>query len=514
MSEITIFLSCVPDEFHHEGASPDHCFRSWGKVLEQSLNGLKRDEIVVVTQETALDTEYGDSLEILEKAIKRSDYVIHLCGRFPGDPASGRSLQLLRERSPDFLSDKPEMRRLIPDWSEITSTQWELYFAWQHNSQMPLIYCVDEEAPRSPVGPECELKPEEKASQERHREVIKASGQLCPVVSNQDHLARLVQTFLLKEGEFEQSGYKVSKDEVIAKAKEKIGDLVRKIGRKLNVGVRGRVLEPPKTKGRARLEAVEAAARSAGISARELMELLDEHNAKLRRVVEEAAGFDSYYELAFLSLTIGEYGEAIVFARSAAELALKGRVNSKTKGGLLSRNNALDALVLLHDLAILEDKREVAIEALQEGSRLWVQKEDPLGWAHYHLQLADYLHDSGDHGDLDRLLWGVEGNLESDDEDGVLDIYEEHFGKEDPEEETELKLARAVHLTARVKNSRGSFSVAIDLARRARRIYEHYGPLAQQSVAHCLMIEEEAFESLGDLEERMESDQEALEVDE
>ena len=96
----------------------------------------------------------------------------------------------------------------------------------------------------------------------------------------------------------------------------------------------------------------------------------------------------------------------------------------------------------------------------------------------------------------------------------MLDIYEEHFGKEDPEEETELKLARAVHLTARVKNSRGSFSVAIDLARRARRIYEHYGPLAQQSVAHCLMIEEEAFESLGDLEERMESDQEALEVDE
>ena len=95
-------------------------------------------------------------------------------------------------------------------------------------------------------------------------------------------------------------------------------------------------------------------------------------------------------------------------------------------------------------------------------------------------------------------------------EDGVLDIYEEHFGKE----ETELKLARAVHLTARVKHSRGFFSMAMDLARRARRIYEHYGPLAGQSVAHCLRIEEEAFESLGDLEERMESDQEALEIKE
>ena len=365
MSKITLFLSCVSDEFHHEDPSRDHRFRSWRKTLEQALNGLERGEIVVVTQETTLETEVGDLLEILENAVKRSDYVIHLYGDFPGSSAGERSLRLLRERSPDFLSDDPEMQRLLPDWSEISYIQWELYFAWQDNSHKPLIYRADEEAPRSPVVRERELKPEEKASQEKHREVIKASGQLRPVVYNQDHLVRLVQTFLLKEGELELGGYKVSKDEVIAKAKEEIGDLVREMGRKLDVGVRDRVLESPRGKGKARLEAVEAVAESAGISARELMELLDAHKAKQRSKVEEEATFDSFYELAFSNLAIGDYAEAIKDARAAADLALKAKVNPRTERGRLSRDNALDALVLLYDVAVLDHTIEVAVEGLQ-----------------------------------------------------------------------------------------------------------------------------------------------------
>ena len=135
-----------------------------------------------------------------------------------------------------------------------------------------------------------------------------------------------------------------------------------------------------------------------------------------------------------------------------------------------------------------------------------------MGWADYHLQLADYLHDIGHYAEADRLLWGVEGNSATEDEEGVLDIYEEHFRKVDPEEETELKLARAVLLTSKVKNSRGSHKIAKDLAGRARRIYEHYGSLALQSVAVSLVTEGRACELLGDLEESVVLGQAALDI--
>lgn len=60
MKKVTLFLSCVSDEFYKEDKAAAPRFASWRTHLEHYLNGLERAEFVIITQESALQKEHGN----------------------------------------------------------------------------------------------------------------------------------------------------------------------------------------------------------------------------------------------------------------------------------------------------------------------------------------------------------------------------------------------------------------------------------------------------------------------
>jgi tetratricopeptide (TPR) repeat protein len=510
MKTTTLFLSCVSDEFHKEDKSADPAFFSWRTHLERSLNALERGNFVVITQETTLESEQGDLLEVLEKAVRRSDYVIHLYGDLCGITASERSLRLLRERCSNFLSDEPEIQCALPAWEAISYTQWELYFTLHYRCK-PLIYLAEENAPRSPFASAKRGDTNVLQSRDRHLAVIRATGQTRPRIRNQDHLANLVYIKLLKAGSFEREGWARSSAEALAAASGKVGGLLRQFAARLRVGLGPASGGPAPFRARDSLEAAEHIAAQAGIAAPELLELIEAHREE-QRAAASAPAFVALYELAFTELALADLPAALTHARQAADAALAAAsaAPADSAEATAGRDQALQALLLLHDLARLDHDLDRSLAALEEGSTLLDWDRDPLAWADYHQLLADFLDTIGHHQQAFEWMCGTSGQTPEEDIPGVLDIFETAYGSDDEEKETEPKLAEALLLLSRIQCFCGDAQGARSLAGRARRIWLRQLPRCERIIGECLIREGEASKQMGDLPAALEFGERAV----
>jgi WD40 repeat protein len=126
LATIQIFLSTVTAEF-----------RSYRDALRHYLD---RPNVAVKVQEDFIATG-KETLDMLDLYIKHCHAVVHLVGDMTGAPAKSQSVDVIRERYPDFTTRFPVLTEFLrPDGPLLPYTQWEAWLALYHKKT--LIICV------------------------------------------------------------------------------------------------------------------------------------------------------------------------------------------------------------------------------------------------------------------------------------------------------------------------------------------------------------------------------------
>ena len=132
-----VFISCVSDEFEKAGGP-------FPGLRGQLRAYLARTRCNVRVQEdfpqAAVDTVQKLADEIRPRAV-----VIHLVGERPGAIAHAAAVAEYLKGEPGFLSQHPDLRAALGDFSGISYTQWEALIALHHGIAL-LVYATDKAA--------------------------------------------------------------------------------------------------------------------------------------------------------------------------------------------------------------------------------------------------------------------------------------------------------------------------------------------------------------------------------
>lgn len=147
-----IFLSAVSREFKRARES-----------LKRDLSG--PDLPCKIIEQADFTTHATPLLDKLDEYIAESAAVIHLVGDATGVVVDPEVVRQYLAKRPDFLSGKPEHRRLLGDFQGLSYTQWEAYMALHHDVPLYVFIAADNYVDR---GLEYEHVEQEALSQKQH----------------------------------------------------------------------------------------------------------------------------------------------------------------------------------------------------------------------------------------------------------------------------------------------------------------------------------------------------------
>ena len=133
-----VFISCVSDEFE-KAAAPFPGFRG------QLRHYLTRADCEVKVQEDFCQTGDVDTVEKLDRYIRKCAAVIHLVGAATGSIADRKAVADYLAAEPRFLEKYPVLRAALGGCSDLTYTQWEAFLALHHG--VPLFVYATDKAP-------------------------------------------------------------------------------------------------------------------------------------------------------------------------------------------------------------------------------------------------------------------------------------------------------------------------------------------------------------------------------
>ena len=359
---LTVFLSAVSSEFHHKDTGNPLSFESYRDVLTRSLRWLVPD-CTVTTQED-LRQGFEDLLATLDGEVAQSTLVIHLVGFMAGAFPSTAEVRRLRERHPDWLAHERELAQMIGDADQVSYTQWEMYLAFEHRVGR-LLFLADETAPRSPG---CEQTDEQRASQARHRERLRITGQHYETCHDQRDLARRAVAAIERHG-LRGNPLPPARPEVVRAAREDAAAFALQVGTQLRQFAKAAVTDADPAGIEAFLRAVDTAALKRELDRRTALAVLQEHRDEVYASVADDPTPENLYELAFAELAVGRYREAIDAARRLVQeqVAL---MSSEPDQYEPHREQALNAYLLWHEAAHLSGRvHESVAEYLLEHAR-------------------------------------------------------------------------------------------------------------------------------------------------
>jgi tetratricopeptide (TPR) repeat protein len=446
-----IFISAVSDEFHKVLPQSRHPFLSYRGVVKQAFRILAPHYEVIVQEDLPLGV--GDLLETLDHEINRSLFVIHLVGDMSGFAPEPAPLRELHRRRPDLLDRVQELRDVLADRLAVTYTQWELYFAFYHRRARLILY-IEPTAPRSPLfGP----TPADQTSQAAHRRRIEAlGGHRGPAYNQGDVAMKSVRSFL-----HFRTDPRIDPDEptehALAEAwahrEQVVEHLVRAIEKPNPRAVP--VIDPANSA--AFVAAVSSAAERWKVNLATIVSIAARYEEQVRAAAESRPTAETLYDLAFAEFAFGDYTASSFTARRAVSLALE-LLQKQSIDESSHREAALNALLLLFEVARAAHDAHEAMAAAEEAGALVDKQASPLLWAEIHESLADLLLD---HAKLDRA-----DSLISD----IIDIREEHQSESHPD------LARTLILWTKLLYARANYFGVASVAQRAERIYTAQDP--------------------------------------
>ncbi|HYH68852.1 MAG TPA: hypothetical protein VD866_29435 [Urbifossiella sp.] len=136
-----VFISCVSDEFEKTGAA-------FSGLRGQLRQYLARTRLNVRVQEDFPQTAV-DTIEKLDREIRRCAVVVHLVGEKPGAIAHPAAVASYLNGEPTFLANWPDLWAALGDCSGISYTQWEALIALHHGIPL-LVYGTDKSATQQP----------------------------------------------------------------------------------------------------------------------------------------------------------------------------------------------------------------------------------------------------------------------------------------------------------------------------------------------------------------------------
>jgi len=426
----------------------------------------------VIVQED-LAQGFGDLLATLDTEIERSRFVIHLIGNLAGSGPTAAELRRLQQRHPELLKrEEPELTEALEDLTQISYTQWEIYLAFEHGCDR----CVFLAEPHTTRSPNCLIR-EMEESQVKHLDRLRKTGEHWEVFENQSDLALKVVTSIARFGLDPKAIEFTPRAEAIEAARNDAAGLTRDIAEGIRKPDRSAsvVLDPAGVE--AFLRSVDTAALTRELDRRAALEIVAEHRDELREAVEEQPTTEGLRELALAELAMGDYPKAIAAARRCAELG-EALMAAEPDGFEQHREEALNGYLLLHDAAKAAGKRDEAVTALERGGSFIDKSREPLFWADYHEQVAEF--------HLDHAHWDRAEELIDD----IIDIREEH----QPEHPA---LAASLLLWCRLLVSKVDFSGAASVAARAERIFDNQVPPELLGMASGLLMRASALLELG-----------------
>ena len=450
-SRHVIFVSAVSSEFHRCPPEKRHAFQSYRDVLKAAFRVLAPHYEVIVQEDLVQGT--GDLLETLDREIARSLIVVHLVGELAGWRPEPPCLRSLHARHPDLLASAPELRAALGDETQISYTQWEAYLAFHHGGHR-LIFEAEAGVPRSPVFATDES---ERASQERHRARLAATGSHRGPFADQGDVARKTMRSFLH--------FRVDpRVDALEPAQEALDDAwahQEDIVRELTAAIRKPdpravpVTDPANVA--AFVAAVRACAEKWQVNLATVVAIAARHMEQIRAAAEARPAPDMLYAQALAELALGDFTAARHTARRAADFALRLREEQPVNADAHCEA-AMNALLLLHDAANGAHDTSAAIAALEEAGALIDKERDPLFWAEVHEPLAQFL--------LIHAHYDRADDLISD----ILDIREARQGEDHPDlAHTLLLWSRLLHATANYRGMEG-------VTARAGRIFAAQTP--------------------------------------
>jgi tetratricopeptide (TPR) repeat protein len=467
---LTVFVSAVSNEFARRNPRNPRDFESYREILKRSLRILVRDCRVIDQEELAQGP--GDLLATLDAEVQRSDWVVHLVGDLAGVRPHPAELRELHERHPNWLLHKPELRALLSDESQITYTQWEIYFAYQHNRGR-LVFRAHPESPRSPLFTE---DPDQKRQQSEHFERLRAVGEHSEPLFHQSDLARKVVRSIERNGGTQREESTV-RPEAVAAAREDVESLAAEVSAGLRSLAKQELSEWDPARIEVFLKSIDTAALQREIDRRTALQLLEEHQAEARQLAEEEPSPANLSSLAMAELAIGNWGEAVEAARQAAQEQVRAML-AEPEQQTAHREPALNAFLLWHEAARLHGQQQSATTALEQACSLIDRAVEPVFWAEMQQQLAEHLLNIGQFDRAEELI------------DEILDIREEQ-GEGDP------ALPECLLLWCRVLLERANYQGVIDVAARAERLFRAQSPPNLSEITRAFSSRATALHRLG-----------------
>jgi tetratricopeptide (TPR) repeat protein len=489
-SQHVIFVSAVSAEFHRCPPEQRHLFQSYRDVLKAGFRMLAPHYEVIVQED--LVQGIGDLLETLDLEVARSLVIIHLVGDLAGWKPEPACLRELHARHGEgFLAAAPELRSALGDEADISYTQWEAYLAFHHGKPR-LIFEAQPGVPRSPLFV---VDEKERASQERHRARLRATGAHRGPFENQGDVARkTMRSFLhfrLDPGVDAFEPTQDALDEAWAHQEAIVQELAAAIKKPDPRAVP--VTDPANVA--AFVAAVRAGAEKWHVNLTTIVAIAARHEEQVRAAVEDHPAPETLYAQAFAELALGDFTAARHTARRAADLAMQFR-QQQPEDADRHREAAVNALLLLHDAANGAHDPAAAIAALEEAGALIDKERDPLLWAEVHEPLATFL--------LDHARYDRADDLISD----ILDIREQRQG------ENHRDVAKTLVLWTELLHAKANFQGMESVAARAGRIYAAQVPPDLPGISTALNNQAQALDAQGRLAEAEPLMRRALAIDE
>ncbi|MCA9200452.1 MAG: hypothetical protein KDA87_23090, partial [Planctomycetales bacterium] len=430
---LTVFLSAVSKEFHESDPENPRGFTSYRDFLKEALRRLGRNYNVIVQEELAQGR--GDLLQTLDNEIYNCSCIVHLVGRMAGALPEPASTRRMRERHSTFLSHEPELAKALSEATTVSYTQWELYLAF-HYGMDRFVYFAKDVAPRSPKCQLLEIEP----SQAEHVARVKLTGEHRDDFEDQRDLALKVVTSIVRCGLVPGPHDSNPTPEAIESARTDSQGLVEQIANAIrNPDLIAAALQD-ETGVDQFLHALDTATLKRELDRRTALEIVHQRQEQLRVASPSAK---QRYKLAFAEFALGHYSEAMVAAQESATMAA-----TEPDG----QENALNACLLWHDIAVAAGRREEALVALEKGGALIDKERDPLLWADFHEQVAEFLLDHARFDHAEPLI------------DDIIDIREEH-------QPDETALAKSLLLWCHLLDHKANFKGAVDVSARAEHVF-------------------------------------------
>jgi tetratricopeptide (TPR) repeat protein len=467
-----IFVSAVSDEFHRVSSDCRHTFSSYRDVLKHAFRTLAPHYEIIVQED--LVQGFDDLLETLDCEVARSLIVVHLVGDLAGAIARPACVSNLHVRHPNFLFAAPELRDALGDEGRISYTQWELYLAF-HHQKYRLIFEALPSAPRAQQSTPTRV---DRESQNLHRHRLDLSGAHRAKIADQGDLARkTIRSFLHFRVDPRVDPVEPT-DEAVAEAWSNRQTIIQEVVRAIRKPDPRRVPVSDPANAAAFIAAVRTSAERWTVDLATIITIAAQHEKEVRAVAEEQPSSQAFYEQALAELALGDFTAAQQSARRAAHNAVR-LLGEEPHNSDLHRQDAINALLLVHDAAVAAHAVTAAVTALEEAGGLVDKERQPLLWAEVHEPLAEFL--------LDHAQYGRAEEIISD----IVDIREEHQGAND------IDLAVTLLLWAKLLYAQAKFPGARSVATRAERIFANQkspnaGGLASAvGVQACVLLEEE-----------------------